>query len=846
MLLGTAGLEQFALGKEKSRFNKIEKRALSCQPNLTYEHDFETCVCTRDGEWPNKRCSTHFGEIYKSLPRECEPNTYVKVHCNVCKCDKWGALNYGKCTKHVCERNSGPSNRNSRKSIESVTGKCTLNVWYSFAPCQLCFCVSKNKLVCSPAKNQLKTKYFGKYNFTVCGKMFLKESVDLIPTAGQMLKLDKDRHVAKTQPGITLKNSDEQQEDSNSNEKRSKYIVNQEEDTSEAENNSDKETDDEKTRKDELITQMSFQVDDKPVSKESNKVVNIDLNNESNSNEEEPKVTVKPTIFYPDQLDDDGDNLSAKNDWMQEKIEQENKPYFGLNVANILKVLNLGSRKHSLRKMVSLDSKGTCEPGTKMAVECNTCFCMRNVLHSFAFDYEQPVPSKLWNERCKRNSHVLNDCNWCWCDSSYQYKCHARVCSKVDMFGHFNDAIREIDVGMEGKGVWRTTDSACAPGVHYRRGSVLCVCNEDGYWPNPVCRDIFRILHSVEVTRGIGMSQKCEPTKLYLVGCNVCFCPSTGRLDGELCTKLSCLDDDPVLNATKGNRVIEAEESDDVEVYATCDTSKKYSMGCQTCSCLRNNRLLCGNCTSDRRKDEPESNRTICSEHEVGEVFSVGCNQCFCDESSFLYCTARKCLSRYALNLIDMEDDQFEDSVAPVVDHECRPGTSYNKGCNKCHCSEQSGRTVYTCTLRQCTAGSAIDWIQNDCVNGTVYEASCLICRCDIDDAKRETCIVDRRCGASDVKASELSHGFCQPLHIYNKDCNICQCLANGKVVKCTTRPCNADPVTIDLVPVRAKHPEPCPKGMSYKLECNVCFCLDNGNALCTTNDCRTRRGGGW
>jgi hypothetical protein len=126
---------------------------------------------------------------------------------------------------------------------------------------------------------------------------------------------------------------------------------------------------------------------------------------------------------------------------------------------------------------------------------------------------------------------------------------------------------------MEGHGSWRTTELTCEPNVQYRRGELLCVCNDNGTWPNPVCRDIFQILHSVELS---GLSkvdgQTCERNKLYLVGCNVCFCSKNGRLEPELCTERKCTPDDPVVQANKETLVEDSKES--VEIYAECKSTK--------------------------------------------------------------------------------------------------------------------------------------------------------------------------------------------------------------------------------------------------------------------------------
>lgn len=82
----------------------------------------------------------------------------------------------------------------------------------------------------------------------------------------------------------------------------------------------------------------------------------------------------------------------------------------------------------------------------------------------------------------------------------------------------FSDAISEIDVGMRGHGAWRSTEMSCEPGVRYQREGLLCVCDEDGYWPNSVCRDTFQNLHSVEFTyEAKPQRQICSPGKRVLL-----------------------------------------------------------------------------------------------------------------------------------------------------------------------------------------------------------------------------------------------------------------------------------------------------------------------------------------
>ncbi|CAD0205353.1 unnamed protein product [Chrysodeixis includens] len=461
--------------------------------------------------------------------------------------------------------------------------------------------------------------------------------------------------------------------------------------------------------------------------------------------------------------------------------------------------------------------------------------------------HQQPVAEKVWSERCTRNTIALNDCNWCHCDARSQFSCQARVCSEVDMFGHFNDAIREMDVGMEGKGVWRSDNSACEAGVHYRKNELMCVCTEDGTWPNPVCRDIFQVLHAVEVTDHEQplANHTCQATKLYLVGCNVCYCPSTEHLDPNLCTKRKCSVSENVERSHTSNEMIE-------EIYATCTPTKRYKLGCQTCVCLRNNRLLCDNCTDTENLDLIMQN-TACSNKSPSVSFKKDCNFCHCDKKETIYCTAKKCLRNHTE--IRLPKMKYEEVTPTTDDYNCIPGSKYEKECNSCHCFMIDGVKYFGCTLKSC---SRTERPKHDCVEGTTYQVNCLICHCDlINGVKTEYCTIDETCKADDndkLKSLSSMHGYCEPMHFYQQDCNKCRCMADGKTVACTSKLClkkkkkdelqivknrasENDTMIVEFIPFIQKD-NFCPRGHTYSVDCNVCYCMETGNAICTTKQC--------
>lgn len=412
---------------------------------------------------------------------------------------------------------------------------------------------------------------------------------------------------------------------------------------------------------------------------------------------------------------------------------------------------------------------------------------------------------------------------------------------------------------MEGHGVWRSDNGACEAGVHYRKDDLLCVCNEDGKWPNPVCRDIFQILHSVETTEHEEpvKNKSCSATKLYLFGCNVCFCPSSGKIDPKLCTNKPCEDENEGRPQTKDT----AEE-----VYASCNPNKSYKLGCQTCMCLRNNRLICDNCSSQDDHKRLTGHNTECHLKKPGEVFKKDCNFCHCDRNGTIYCTAKKCLETHT----ELSLPNVKYTLADKVEDEpnCVPFSKYKKDCNTCHCFMVDGVKYFGCSMKTCKLTTDISF-DTSCVEGTSYELNCMTCHCVVNKGiKREFCTVNDICiAAKNTLPRKLlsMHGYCEPMHVYQQDCNKCRCLADGKTVACTSKICSKKKGTKKAysllknfkneAKIKTERPAAdnslimefipfvqrgyvCPKGQTYMVGCNICHCMKTGNVVCTTKQC--------
>lgn len=397
---------------------------------------------------------------------------------------------------------------------------------------------------------------------------------------------------------------------------------------------------------------------------------------------------------------------------------------------------------------------------------------------------------------------------------------------------------------MEGHGVWRTSTTPCQPGIHYKRLDLLCVCGADGNWPNPVCRDVFRVLHPVELSevKQLENRESCFPTNVYAIDCNVCVCPSFGRFSSEYCTNRTCV------NSTEAAVVEMRNHNQDhfIEVYAECSPSAKYKIDSQQCTCVTNNRLICDPPSSDLIK--PNIPAQVCRNKKPNEIFSQDCNLCFCAEGKVI-CTINFCLHnlkptilKYLKGEIGKLKRNFAKSNKKTNLEECFPGTKYNIECNKCVCYyNEKGIKTFTCTKKTCNSMYPLELIQTSCVVGTEYKKHCQTCSCvKTEGVIWERCTEDISCfpAIQNYKDVEMLNGQCDPLQTYTKGCNECQCI-NRKVISCTDHRCKGkEDELVEILPIVANYEEDCPTGHSYQLGCNYCYCLSDGNAVCTNIEC--------
>ncbi|CAG9792939.1 unnamed protein product [Diatraea saccharalis] len=177
-----------------------------------------TCICNKNGTWPHIKCNEELKSLSqnKEVKNSCEPNTYVQVECNVCRCDPEGNVDENHCTKNECDGHKSSSRRQSDDN-NKLYGDCESGTWYSLAPCQFCYCVNINKLVCNTGTRSMANKIYlqlGAYSLNICGKGLGKELRDmenenqiLLRQGNEIDKVDQQIELSSPKPNFFPKPS---------------------------------------------------------------------------------------------------------------------------------------------------------------------------------------------------------------------------------------------------------------------------------------------------------------------------------------------------------------------------------------------------------------------------------------------------------------------------------------------------------------------------------------------------------------------------------------------------------------------------------------------------------------
>lgn len=277
--------------------------------------DYEKPNCEANKTWPNDECYFNF-ERLNSSDQTCEPEKFVFIDCNVCRCGYDGKIDKSQCTRHKCN-----ATKESRRS-STIDSSCKPKKWYSFAPCRICYCVNEHKLICNNENKSWKIR-LQNYELSECGNLLL-----------DMKEL------------MSGKNALRQESRENKEENREEIIET-------SSNESDVHTLD--------IDKETTVNYNQPKLKEHK--TNNKLKHEvSKTSKSAKRIKDKSKL-----------RKGTKEKTWREFSDTENLSK--MDASNILdNILNLVLRK----SLVSLGSGNKCKPGSTMRVGCNNCFCLTN------------------------------------------------------------------------------------------------------------------------------------------------------------------------------------------------------------------------------------------------------------------------------------------------------------------------------------------------------------------------------------------------------------------------------------------------------------------------------------
>lgn len=336
--------------------------------------------------------------------------------CNVCRCGPTGKIDRKHCTQNDC---SDVVRRRSSK-LDKVQGSCEPKNWYSLAPCQFCYCVNENKLVCSTGNNKLSTVLeLGAYNLTVCGKQMIKEVIELVPEVQRSLRgvntppheevaaemtakerVDKNNKIYEQ---VTSESVLPKPTRVRSPHKKSQVIepdesepVNREEKENVNENDN-KATDSYSSDEDEIPIIRTTKLTRKPYKRQQTVTTTV-LYPEGDTSEEtviserskvaeeiptgsvqhgalvNKKTHLKIPLSAKVTFENVVDTQQAKPITMN--TGSSNDDVYNINFPSVLdKILSMTLKR---RSMVKLNAQSNCVPGQTTKEGCNNCFCLAN------------------------------------------------------------------------------------------------------------------------------------------------------------------------------------------------------------------------------------------------------------------------------------------------------------------------------------------------------------------------------------------------------------------------------------------------------------------------------------
>lgn len=250
---------------------------------------------------------------------------------------------------------------------------------------------------------------------------------------------------------------------------------------------------------------------------------------------------------------------------------------------------------------------------------------------------------------------------------------------------------------------------SCSAQMRYVESNLICTCTNSGEWMSVTCMKNFLYLKSVNHLRksnfeGLAHTNfTCTAEKYYLVECNVCLCPVTGKMTADNCTKRHC---------KKGFKT------------DSCKPGQFLRLPNEICSCSANGYYIDRHCLKianfriqrviDKELaviSDTSSLRSQIRGNEVcqkNQIYQADCNFCHCNNAGVFVCTSKLCKVesskkslRYSMTTGAPKNNAGASQLPELekLDQKCEPGKRYRHKCNKCQCSANG---VPICTTMLC------------------------------------------------------------------------------------------------------------------------------------------------
>nr|XP_034826556.1 SCO-spondin-like [Maniola hyperantus] len=354
---------------------------------------------------------------------------------------------------------------------------------------------------------------------------------------------------------------------------------------------------------------------------------------------------------------------------------------------------------------------------------------------------------------------------------------------------------------------WTGKKKDCLPGSRWKSRCNECFCTEDGL---PACTEMACAEREEEPERS------CAPGSRWMNDCNDCWCDS----GNAACTRMGCniaivtnfkpIDGHSSSEQAQPQNVIRSAPN---EKGVVCTANRMFIKDCNTCWCNEDGtsyfctRKVCITELPDEIVEEqPENLQELKRKCRPDEVFEMDCNMCRCNPDGLGFsCTRRACVPEEKAKHLRV--NRKIRATAQGTPKTCQPGTEFRMDCNKCLCDNEG--QDYSCTRIDCAALNsngngavrrkrATAQVKTQCVPESVFNQDCNVCRCEAD-GNHATCSI-KRCKEDnpdedldeDSPDSDLSFR-CNPGEQFKRGCNDCTCSADGKSVFCTIRLCDQD-----------------------------------------------------